>query len=121
VGYLDADEYLFIVDRLKDVVITSGFNVYPREVEDVLVQHAAVSEVGVVGVPDPVKGELVCGCVALRPGAAATAEELVAYCKERLLPYKAPVRIAFLDALPKSGSGKVLRRELRALLAAGEA
>jgi long-chain acyl-CoA synthetase len=121
VGYLDADGYLFIVDRKKDVVITSGFNVYPREVEDVLVQHAAVAEVGVVGVPDPVKGELVCACVALRPGATATADELVAYCKERLLPYKAPVRIAFHDTLPKGGSGKILRRELRALLAAGDA
>jgi long-chain acyl-CoA synthetase len=120
VGYLDADDYLFIVDRKKDLVITSGFNVYPREVEDVLVQHTAVAEVGVVGLPDPVRGEIVCACVALRPGAAATADELVAYCKERLLPYKAPVRIAFLDTLPKGGSGKILRRELRALLAAGE-
>jgi long-chain acyl-CoA synthetase len=121
VGYLDDDKYLFIIDRKKDVVITSGFNVYPREVEDVLVQHAAVAEVGVVGLPDPVKGELVCACVALRPGGTATADELVAYCKERLLPYKAPVRITFLETLPKSASGKILRRELRAALAAGEA
>ena len=116
VGYVDEDGYIYLVDRKKDLVITSGFNVYPREVEDVLYRHAAVAEVGVVGLPDPVKGEIVCACVALRPGAAATAAELVAYCKERLLPYKAPARVEFLDALPKSGSGKVLRRELRALL-----
>src|SRR5207237_2853876 len=107
VGYVDEDDYIFIVDRKKDLVITSGFNVYPREVEDVLYQHAAVAEVGVVGLPDSVRGEIVCACVALRPGVTATATELVSFCKERLLPYKAPVRVEFLDALPKRGSGHV--------------
>jgi long-chain acyl-CoA synthetase len=118
VGYLDADGYIFIVDRKKDMIITSGFNVYPREVEDALYLHPAVAEAGVVGVPDPIKGELVCAMVVLRPGAQATAEELIAWCKQRLTPYKAPSRVVFLDALPKSASGKILRRELRQLLGA---
>jgi len=118
VGYIDADGYIFIVDRKKDMIITSGFNVYPREVEDALYLHPAVAEAGVVGVPDPIKGELVCAMVVLRAGASATAEELIAWCKQRLTPYKAPVRIHFLDALPKSASGKILRRELRERLGA---
>jgi long-chain acyl-CoA synthetase len=118
VGYIDADGYIFIVDRKKDVIITSGFNVYPREVEDALYLHPAVAEAGVVGVPDSIKGELVCAMVVLRPGAQATAEELIAWCKQRLTPYKAPSRVVFLDALPKSASGKILRRELRQRLGA---
>lgn len=117
-GYVDADGYIFIVDRKKDIVLTSGFTVYPREVEEVLHQHAAVAEASVVGVPDPVRGEAVCACVALRPGAAATAAELIAHCKERLIAYKTPVRVELVEALPKSPSGKVLRRELREQLAA---
>src|SRR5207237_2769718 len=99
VGYVDEDDYIFIVDRKKDVIITSGFNVYPREVEDVLYQHAAVAEAGVVGLPHPLKGEQVRACVALRPGAAATAAELIAFCKERLTPYKAPIDVAFFPTL----------------------
>lgn len=118
VGYIDADGYIFIVDRKKDVIITSGFNVYPREVEDALYLHPAVAEAGVVGVPDSIKGELVCAMVVLRPGAQATAEELITWCKQRLTPYKAPSRVVFLDALPKSASGKILRRELRQRLGA---
>jgi long-chain acyl-CoA synthetase len=118
VGYRDADGYCYIVDRKKDVIIPSGFNVYPREVEDVLYQHAAVAEAGVVGLPHPLKGEQVRACVALRPGTAATAAELIAFCKERLTPYKAPVDVAFFPTLPKGPSGKMLRRELRVLLGA---
>jgi long-chain acyl-CoA synthetase len=116
-GYVDADGYCFIVDRKKDMIITSGFNVYPREVEEVLYQHPAVAEAGVVGMPDPLRGELVRACVTLRADAQATEAELIAFCKERLTPYKAPVRVEFLTALPKSPTGKLLRRELRDLLA----
>ena len=83
---------------------------------DVLYQHAAVAEAGVVGLPHPLKGEQVRACVALRPGTAATAAELIAFCKERLTPYKAPVDVAFFPTLPKGPSGKMLRRELRVLL-----
>jgi acyl-CoA synthetase (AMP-forming)/AMP-acid ligase II len=101
------------VDRLKDMIITSGFNVYPREVEDALYLHPAVAEAGVVGVPDAVKGELVCACVVPRDGARVDEAELIAWCKARLTPYKAPVRVVFRPALPKSASGKILRRELR--------
>jgi long-chain acyl-CoA synthetase len=113
----DADGYYFIVDRKKDLIITSGFNVYPREVEEVLYQHPAVAEAGVVGLPDPVKGELVSACVTLRPGAEATEADLIAFCKEQLTPYKAPVRVEFFPALPKGATGKLLRRELRELIA----
>jgi long-chain acyl-CoA synthetase len=116
VGFRDADGYIYIVDRKKDVIITSGFNVYPREVEDALYLHPAVAEAGVVGVPDAVRGELVYACVVLREGATASESDLIAWSKTRLTPYKAPVRVVFLPALPKGGSGKVLRRELRALV-----
>ena len=113
----DADGYYFIVDRKKDMIITAGFNVYPREVEEVLYQHPAVAEAGVVGLPDAVKGELVGACVALRPDVAATAADLIAFCKEWLTPYKVPVRVEFFPALPKGATGKLLRRELRELIA----
>ena len=113
----DADGYYFIVDRKKDMIITSGFNVYPREVEEVLYQHPAVAEAGVVGLPDLVKGELVGACVTLRSGEAATAADLIAFCKDRLTPYKVPVRVEFFPALPKGATGKLLRRELRELIA----
>jgi long-chain acyl-CoA synthetase len=117
-GYVDHEGYCFIVDRKKDMIITSGFNVYPREVEEVLYQHPAVAEAGVVGVADPLKGELVRACVTLRADAVATEAELIAFCKARLTPYKAPVRVDFFPTLPKSPTGKMLRRELRELLAA---
>lgn len=113
----DADGYYFIVDRKKDLIITSGFNVYPREVEEVLYQHPGVAEAGVVGLPDTVKGELVSACVTLRPDVEATAADLIAFCKERLTPYKVPVRVEFFPALPKGATGKLLRRELRDLIA----
>jgi len=116
-AYADADGYYFIVDRKKDLIITSGFNVYPREVEEVLYQHPGVAEAGVVGLPDPVKGELVSACVTLRSDVEATAADLIAFCKERLTPYKVPVRVEFFPALPKGATGKLLRRELRDLLA----
>jgi long-chain acyl-CoA synthetase len=111
-GYLDADGYLFIVDRKKDLIKTSGFQVWPREVEEALAAHPAVSEVGVAGVPDEAKGEVVRAWVVLRSGASATDAELRAYCRERLAPYKVPARIEFRQELPKTMVGKVLRRAL---------
>jgi long-chain acyl-CoA synthetase len=113
-GYLDRDGYLFIVDRKKDLIKTSGYQVWPREVEEALAAHPAVSEVGVAGVPDETKGEVVRAWVVLRSGTNATDAELRAYCRERLAPYKVPARIEFRQELPKTMVGKVLRRALQA-------
>ena len=112
-GYLDEDGYLFIVDRKKDVIKPSGFQVWPREVEEVIASHPAVREVGVAGIPDPRTTEAVKAWVVLEEGATLTTEELRAYCKERLAGYKVPRFVEFRSELPKSAVGKILRRELR--------
>jgi len=111
-GYVDADGYLYIVDRKKDVIKPSGFQVWPREVEEVLAAHPAVAEVGVAGVPDAYQGEAVKAWVVPRAGAQVTSEELRAFCYEQLAPYKVPKAIEFRATLPKTMIGKVLRREL---------
>ncbi len=111
-GYLDEDGYLFIVDRKKDVIKPSGFQVWPREVEEVIASHPAVNEVGVVGIPDVYQGEAVKAWVVLRMGQQATVEELRSYCRKKLAGYKVPRYIEFTDSLPKTMVGKVLRREL---------
>jgi long-chain acyl-CoA synthetase len=112
-GYLDDDGYLFIVDRKKDLIKTSGYQVWPREIEETLANHPAVAEVGVAGVPDATKGEVVRAWIVLRQGASATEAELRAYCREQLAPYKVPAKIEFRTELPKTMVGKVLRRALR--------
>jgi long-chain acyl-CoA synthetase len=112
-GFLDEDGYLFIVDRKKDLIKTSGFQVWPREIEEVLALHAAVAEVGVAGVPDAVKGEAVKAWVVVRAGHAIVEQELRAFCRERLAPYKVPATIEFRRDLPKTLVGKVLRRALK--------
>jgi long-chain acyl-CoA synthetase len=111
-GYLDEDSYLFIVDRQKDLIKTSGCQVWPREVEEVLALHPAIQDVGVAGVPDERKGEAVKAWVVLRAGAAPTVEELRAYSREKLAPFKVPSHIEFRESLPKTMAGKVLRRAL---------
>lgn len=111
-AYMDDDGYLFIVDRKKDMVKTSGFQVWPREIEEVLAAHPAVLEVGVAGIPDAAKGEVAKAWVVLRAGHRVTADDLRAYCKERLAPYKVPARVEFRTELPKTMVGKVLRRAL---------
>ncbi len=108
-GYLDADGYLFIVDRKKDLIKTSGYQVWPREIEEALAAHPAVAEVGVAGVPDELKGEQVRAWVVLRPGATATEADLKAFCRQKLAPYKVPSHITFRADLPKTMVGKVLR------------
>jgi len=112
-GYLDDDGYLFIVDRKKDLIKTSGFQVWPREVEEVLASHPSVGEVGVAGVPDATKGEAVKAWVVRRTGMSVSEDELRAFCREQLAPYKVPSRIEFRSELPKTMIGKVLRRALR--------
>ncbi|MFF4105220.1 class I adenylate-forming enzyme family protein [Streptomyces sp. NPDC001903] len=113
VGFMDADGWLYVVDRKKDMINASGFKVWPREVEDVLYTHPAVREAAVVGVPDPYRGESVKAYVSLRPGTSAEPEELSAYCAARIAAYKYPRQVEILPVLPKTTSGKILRRELR--------
>ena len=112
-GYLDEDGYLFIVDRMKDLIKTSGYQVWPREIEEVLATHPAVAEVGVAGIPDPARGEAVKAWAVLRAGHSVTEEQLRAFCREKLAPYKVPSKIEFRPDLPKTMVGKVLRRALR--------
>jgi long-chain acyl-CoA synthetase len=121
IGYRDDDGYYFIVDRKKELVIRGGFNVYPREIEEVLYAHPAVAEAAVFGIPDPTMGEEVVAAVALRPGASAEEGELIAYCKERVAAYKYPRRIWVLETLPKGPTGKILKLELKAQLVPQEA
>jgi long-chain acyl-CoA synthetase len=113
-GYVDDDSFLFIVDRKKDMIKVSGFQVWPREIEEVIATHPAVAEVGVAGIPHERKGESVVAWVVLREGETATADEIRDFCRERLAPYKVPSRVEFRTALPKTMVGKVLRRVLRA-------
>jgi long-chain acyl-CoA synthetase len=117
VGVLDEDGYLSIVDRKKDMLLYKGYNVYPRELEEILFAHPAVSSCAVVGQPDPAAGELPVAFVVLAPGALVSAEELVAHVAERVTPYKRVRRVEFVDGIPVSAAGKVLKRELRERLA----
>jgi len=112
-GYMDADGYLFIVDRKKDLIKTSGYQVWPREIEETIAAHPAVAEVGAAGVADAVKGEAVKAWVVLRAGETVSEADLRAFCRERLAPYKVPATIEFRADLPKTMVGKVLRRTLR--------
>jgi len=113
VARMDEDGFFFIVQRKKDMIIVSGFNVYPNEVEDVLFTHPAVLEAAVIGVPDPYRGEAVKAFITLRPGATATADDVIEFCRGNLAKYKVPTLVEFMTSLPKSAVGKVLRRELR--------
>jgi long-chain acyl-CoA synthetase len=113
VGYMDADGWFYIVDRKKDQINAGGYKVWPREVEDVLYEHEAVREAAVVGVPDEYRGETVKAFVSLRPGRTADEAELIAFCRARMAAYKYPRQVEFLDEIPKTVTGKLLRRELR--------
>src|SRR6266566_2407033 len=112
-GYMDEDGFYFIVDRAKDLVIRGGFNVYPREIEEVLYAHPAVLEAAVIGKPDQRLGEEVVAVIALRPGHEVSAEDIIAYTRERLAAYKYPREIRFMAELPKGPSGKILKTALR--------
>jgi long-chain acyl-CoA synthetase len=116
IGKLDEDGYLWILDRKKDLIIRGGFNVYPRDIEDVLVQHPAVAIAGVVGKPDPRLGEEVAAFVQLNPGAEATEEELIEFSKEHLGKYKYPREVRIIDGVPLTPVFKIDRKQLRTLL-----
>jgi long-chain acyl-CoA synthetase len=113
VAFVDRQGWFYLVDRKKDVIISSGYKVWPREVEDVLYSHPSVREAAVVGVPDAYRGETVKAVISLKPGAAIDAAEVVAFCRARMAAYKYPRRVEILEELPKTPTGKILRRELR--------
>jgi long-chain acyl-CoA synthetase len=115
IGFMDADGWFYIVDRKKDMINASGYKVWPHQVEDVIYGHPAVHEAAVVGVPDEYRGESVKAYVSLKSGQTLTEEELIAFCKGQMAAYKYPRSVEFLDDLPKTTSGKILRRELRDL------
>lgn len=113
IGYMDEEGYFYIVDRKKDMIITGGYNVYPREVEDVLYQHPVVKEACVLGVPDDYKGELVKAFITLKEDARVEENDIIAFCRELLLPYKVPQVVEIRPALPMTAIGKILKRALR--------
>ena len=113
VGYYDEKGYVYIVDRRKDMIVSGGENIYPREVEEVLYSHPAIQEAAVIGIPDPYWVEKVHAVVTLNEGASVTEDELIAFCKEKIARFKAPKSVEFVDSLPKNPSGKILKRELR--------
>ena len=113
-GYLDERGYLFIMDRSKDMIISGGENIYPREIEEVIIQHPAVREVAVIGVPDPRWGEAIKAVVAMVPGEEVTEAELIDFCRDHIASYKKPKSVDFVDELPKNNFGKIVKQELRA-------
>ncbi len=115
IGKMDEEGYFYIVDRKKDMVIAGGYNIYPREIDEVLFEHPKILEACAVGIPDPYRGETIKAFVVLRPGETLTGEEVIKYCAEKLAKYKVPKTVEFMTSLPKSGVGKILRKELRAM------
>ena len=113
IGYIDEDGDVFIVDRTKDMILRGGYNVYPREVEEVLYKHPAIMEAAVIGIPHERYGEEVKAVVSLKPNQQASPEEIIAYCKEYLAAYKYPRHLEIMDSLPKGPTGKLLKRALR--------
>ncbi|BBO86205.1 long-chain fatty acid--CoA ligase [Desulfosarcina ovata subsp. sediminis] len=114
IGKKDEDGYVFIVDRVKDMINAAGFKIWPAEVEQYLYRHPAIKELAVYGIPHPEKGEAVCASIVLKDDKKATPEEIIAYCRENMAAYKVPSRVLIIDELPKSATGKILKRELRA-------
>jgi long-chain acyl-CoA synthetase len=112
IAVMDADGYFRIVDRKKDMIIAGGYNIYPRDVEEVLYQHPRILEAAVAGIADPYRGETVKAYVVLKPGQTATADDIIAFCRERLAAFKVPKIVEFRDSLPKTMIGKILRRQL---------
>jgi acyl-CoA synthetase (AMP-forming)/AMP-acid ligase II len=114
IGNVDEDGYVFVSDRLKDMIITGGENVYSPEVERVLSEHPAIAESAVIGVPHETWGETVMAVVALKPGSEATEDDIIGFCQERLAKFKSPTSVQIVDALPRNPTGKILKRDLRA-------
>ena len=120
-GYVDEDGFLFLTDRVKDMIVSGGENIYPAEVENALADHPGVAEVAVIGVPSEQWGETVKAIVVRRPGADVSGPMLMSFAKDRLAGYKCPTSVDFVDALPRNPSGKVLKKDLREPFWAGHA
>jgi acyl-CoA synthetase (AMP-forming)/AMP-acid ligase II len=120
IGKCDADGYFYITDRKRDLIISGGFNIFPFEVESALMKHPAVQDCAVIGVPDDKWGEAVKACVQLKPGQSASADELIAWSKDQVGSMKAPKSVDFIESLPRSPVGKVLKRDLRVPYWAGK-
>jgi fatty-acyl-CoA synthase len=114
IGYLDADRYLYIHDRVKDMIVSGGENIYPAEVENVLMSHPAIADVAVIGVPSDKWGESPKAIVVLKPDEHVDAEDIIAFARQRLASFKCPSSVDFTDALPRNPSGKILKKDLRA-------
>jgi long-chain acyl-CoA synthetase len=114
IGQIDDEGYFYIVDRKKDMIIAGGYNIYPRDIDEVLFEHPKILEACAIGVPDAYRGETVKAYVVLKPGEQMKSEEVIEYCKTKLAKYKVPTQVEFIDTLPKSNVGKILRKELRA-------
>jgi long-chain acyl-CoA synthetase len=119
-GKMDEDGYVYILDRKKDMIICSGYNVYPREIEELLHTHPAVLEAAVIGIPDPKRGESPMAFIIPRPGAKVTEPELIQFCRDNLAAYKAIKAVKFVEEFPRNPNRKVLKRELREMVAASE-
>ncbi|HOW84189.1 MAG TPA: long-chain fatty acid--CoA ligase [Spirochaetota bacterium] len=115
IGQMDEDGYFYIVDRKKDMIIAGGYNIYPRDIDEVLFEHPKIMEACAIGIPDTYRGETVKAFVVLKPGESMTSEDVIEYCKQKLAKYKVPTQVEFIETLPKSGVGKILRKELRAM------
>jgi len=115
VGYVDEDGYLFVRDRVKDMIVSGGENIYPAEIENLLHSHPDIVDVAVIGIPDARWGESVKAIVVCRPGASTNAEELIAFVRPHIAAYKVPRSVEFVATLPRNASGKILKRELRQL------
>ena len=113
IGFFDEDGYLTISDRKKDMICASGFNIYPKEVDEILFSHPKVLEACCIGVPDEYRGETVKAYVVVQPGETLTEQEVISYCKGKMTGYKVPTQVDFIDQLPKSTIGKIMRREVR--------
>jgi acyl-CoA synthetase (AMP-forming)/AMP-acid ligase II len=113
-GYLDEEGYLYLKDRMKDMVVSGGENIYPVEVENALAMHASVTDVAVIGVPDDKFGEALLAFVVLQPGAALSVDEMVEFCRDKIAGYKIPRKLEIIDELPRNPSGKILKKILRA-------
>jgi long-chain acyl-CoA synthetase len=113
IGYMDQDGYIYLVDRVKDMINSAGFKIWPREVEEVLFQHPAIKECAVVGLPDPLKGEVPAVFLVLREGTSLSRDEFETFCRQHIAAYKVPRQVEFVDALPKNATGKILKRVLR--------
>ncbi len=112
-GRMDENGYVYIEDRVKDMIISGGENVYPREIENCLFEHEAVADCAVIGIPSEKWGESIHAVIALKPGSDTSPDEFIAFCRERIAHFKCPKSIDFIDELPRNASGKVLKRELR--------